>query len=208
MPSVGRNGLEVAKERLCVEAWEKGVRESVAAATCSNEEVEIGGEDGLGGTGLRRGNGGALPSSEPDEVVNFVGLFVRKRTEGCVVPLLDVLLSTCKTLSFSSCSSAFLSDCATLLAWRLCLMRVEVTWEASLGRGGGGGFELEFKLELGTGEGRVGEVERLTEMGGVAWCTEFEGGGTGGGGFRGGKGGDLVDDGSLLLPSFANGLCD
>ncbi len=81
-------------------------------------------------------------------------------------------------------------------------MRVEVTWEASLGRGG---FEAPFKLELGTG---VGEVERLTEMGGAAWRTEFDVAIGGGGGFRGGKGGDLVDDGSVLLPIFANGLCD
>ncbi len=57
-------------------------------------------------------------------------------------------------------------------------------------------------------ETKAGEVERLTEMGGVAWRTEFDVAIGGGGGFRGGKGGDLVDDGSVLLPIFANGLCD
>jgi hypothetical protein len=38
----------------------------------------------------------------------------------------EELLRTCITLSFSSCSSAFFMDCATLLACRLCLMSVEV----------------------------------------------------------------------------------
>lgn len=78
-------------------------------------------------------------------------------------------------------------------------MSVEVTCETGLGGGGGGA------LGLGLGLGRVGDVERLTEMGGAAWRIEL--GGAGGGGFRGGKGGDLVE-GSWTLLILENGLWD
>ena len=57
--------------------------------------------------------------------------------------------------------------------------------------------------------GHVGEAERLTAIGGPAW--RVEDGGTGGGGFRGGRGGDLkVDESSGFCVALAlvNGLCD
>ena len=57
-----------------------------------------------------------------------------------------------------------------------------------------GGCEPEPGHRVQVRFGFEREVERLTEMGGVAWRTEFDVAIGGGGGFHGDKGGDLVDD--------------
>lgn len=96
-----------------------------ALATCSSDRLELADEeDGFDFDVRRAGNGGTRPTSsfpelEPDALVlawtdpfgiGFAGLVLRVRDELAV-------LSTCNTLSFSSCSSAFFIVCATFDAW-------------------------------------------------------------------------------------------
>jgi hypothetical protein len=75
-----------------------------------------------------------------------------------------LLFNTRNTLSFSRSSSAFFMVCATLLAWRDCLISVDVTCEdvPAFGSGGGSG-DVEDEGEMASG-GALEAVDFAGEM--------------------------------------------